>query len=279
MAVAFNETSVVAQSADSGVTRQRLLTPQRVENTRVLLDRMTLEAGAAVKFEPSAKSLGWLHVLAGEASLQTLYCKDRMSDCHSAFLLPAVTAKLSTGTGASLLYAEIPDAERLDPGFSTIRPLYTVINWMREPVLRCKNDGRLRVALVSPELCQTAAIRVQMVIYPAGCAAPTYHHEGADSFVYVLDGRGDAWANDRRFSLRSGELVYFPAGERHHLKADDAGDMRFLVFYAPGEFKTVWADPSKASAWVSTGADINGFKPAEDERERRAYSLGAGIVG
>jgi len=46
--------------------------------------------------------------------------------------------------------------------------------------------------------------------------------------------------------------------------------MRFLVFYAPGEFKTIWADPSKASGWISTERDINGYPTAQDERERRA---------
>ena len=41
------------------------------------------------------------------------------------------------------------------------------------------------------------------------------------------------------------------------------------MFYVPGEFKTIWADPSKASAWISTELDINGYTPAENERERR----------
>jgi len=41
------------------------------------------------------------------------------------------------------------------------------------------------------------------------------------------------------------------------------------VFYAPGEFKTIWADPSKASAWISTERDINGYPTAQNERERR----------
>lgn len=45
-------------------------------------------------------------------------------------------------------------------------------------------------------------------------------------------------------------------------------------FCAPGEFKTIWADPSKASAWISTERDINGYLPEKDERERRAFSGG-----
>jgi hypothetical protein len=46
------------------------------------------------------------------------------------------------------------------------------------------------------------------------------------------------------------------ARERHRLKADDDGEMRFLVFYVPGEPRTVWADPGKVNAWVKTDRDI-----------------------
>jgi hypothetical protein len=53
------------------------------------------------------------------------------------------------------------------------------------------------------------------------------------------------------------------------VKAADDGEMRFLAFYAPGEFKTVWADPGKASAWRSTGLDINGYETLNDQKERR----------
>jgi hypothetical protein len=67
-------------------------------------------------------------------------------------------------------------------------------------------------------------------------------------------------------------VVYFRAQERHHLKAADDSELRFLVFYAPGEFKTIWADPSKASGWISTERDINGHLPAREERERAAFA-------
>jgi mannose-6-phosphate isomerase-like protein (cupin superfamily) len=276
MVVKVNETSVAAQAMNVGVARQRLLTPERVDNIDVLLDRLTLAPGASARFEPSAKSLVWLHLLAGEARLETLYYRDRLSDTHSAVLPPGFPATISTDNGVSLLYAEIPDAGRLDKGFSATPPLFTVINWRREPVFKSKSDGRMRVALVSPELCQTAAIKIQMMIYPPGSTAPSYHHEGAASFMYILSGRGEAWANGQRLPIEPGDVVYFPARERHHLKAANDSQLRFLVFYAPGEFKTIWADPSKASGWVSTERDINGYETAEDERERRAFSRGGG---
>jgi quercetin dioxygenase-like cupin family protein len=269
MVVKINEKSVAAQPMNVGVARQRLLTPERVDNVDVLLDRLTLAAGVSIRFERLAKSLAWLHLLAGEAKLETLY-RERLLDTHSAFLPSGFPATLSTDNGVSLLYAEIPDAERLDKSFSNTTPLFTVVNWTRELVFKSKTDGRMRVALVGPELCQTAAIKIQMVIYPAGSTASSYHHEGAASFMYILSGRGEAWANGQRLPIQPGDVVYFRARERHHLKAADDSELRFLVFYAPGEFKTIWADPSKASAWISTERDINGYPTAQAERERRA---------
>lgn len=65
MGIAFNEKTVAAQPIDTGVVRQRLLTDERVKGTSVLLDRLSLAAGATVRFEPSAKSLGWLQLLEG----------------------------------------------------------------------------------------------------------------------------------------------------------------------------------------------------------------------
>jgi quercetin dioxygenase-like cupin family protein len=270
MVIAFNETTVEAQPTDPGVVRQKLLTVERVKDTGVLLDRLTLVAGATMRFEPSAKSLAWFQLLEGEATLKSLVT-DQLSDAHSVLLPPSFNVTLSTGKGASLLYAEIPDAERVDAGFAASPPLFTVIDWTREQVLESKVDARKRVSLVTPEICRTTAIRVQMVVYPPGSMAPDYHHEGAASFMYVLSGRGTASANAQLVSLRQGDLIYFPARERHHLKAADNEEMRFLEFYVPGAFNTVWADQSKISAWVSTGRDIHGGETTNDERERVVY--------
>ena len=270
MVVKVDEKSVAAEPMNAGVARQRLLTPERVDN--VLLDRLTLAAGGSTRFEPSARSLAWLHLLAGEAKLETNHYRERLLDTDSVFLPPGFPATISSHDAVSLLYVEIPDAGRFDKGFSDTPPLFAVVNWTREPVFKSRSDGRMRVALVDPDRCRTAAIKISMVIYPAGSAAPSYHQEGAASFMYILSGRGEAWANGQQLPIQPGDVVYFRAGERHHLKAADDIELRFLVFYAPGEFKTIWADPSKASGWISTERDINGYLPAREERERAAFA-------
>jgi quercetin dioxygenase-like cupin family protein len=265
-----------------------------VEQTGIRFDRVTLGADASFRFEPSARSMIWFQVLEGDAKLKTYYI-DGLSDRHSVFLPPAFDATLSTerrqgfwrrlmhredARGVSLLRAELPDAGRFDPELSTKQPLFTVSDWTREAVLQCKSDGRKRVPLVTAETCQTAAIKVQMVIYPAGTkSATSYHHEGAESFIYLLSGRGTAGTRDRSSSVRKGDLIWFRDGEWHRLEAAADSGMRFLILYAPGVFRTAWDDPSKASAWSPTGLDINGLETARDARERMAYmNIGGGLT-
>ncbi len=271
MAITFNENTVTAQPFQTGITRQRLITDERVKGTRILLDRLKLAAGAKMRFDIPEKSLAWIQMLNGDATLSAFYT-DKMSDSHSVMLSPGYGATLSTDKGASFLYAEIPDAGSIDPGFSINKPIFMVLDWKRETVYASERDERKRISLVAPIICGTAAMRVDMVIYPAGNAAPNYHHEGADTFVYVMSGRGTAWANEQRFSVRQGDMICFPDRERHHLKAEDGGELRFLEIYVPAEFKTVCDEPSKVTAWRSTGLDINNHETAPDERERIVFS-------
>jgi hypothetical protein len=187
--IVFNNTAVAFNpAAGPGVVRRTLLTDENVEEAGSRFDRLTLGADASFRFEPSARSMVWFQVLEGDAKLKTAYT-DRLSNRHSVFLPPAFDATLSTERrqsfwqrlihqentrGVSLLRAEIPDAGRFDPEFSTKQPLFTVSDWTRELVLQCRNDGRKRVPLVTAATCQTAAIKVQMVIYPPGTKSASY---------------------------------------------------------------------------------------------------------
>ena len=111
-----------------------------------------------------------------------------------------------------------------------------------------------------------------MVIYPPGTKSASYRHEGAESFIYLMSGRGTAGTRDQSSSVRKGDLIWFRDGEWQRLEAAADSEMRFLILCAPGVFRTAWEDPSKASAWSPTGLDINGLETARDARERIAYS-------
>ncbi len=278
---------------DARLVRRTPLTDENVEETGIRFDRLTLAANASFRFEPSARSMVWFQVLEGHAKLTAEYM-DGLSDCHSVFLPPAFNATISTERrqsfwqwlfhqedtrGVSLLRAEIPDAGRFDPEFSAKQAHFAVLDWTRELVLQCKNDGRQRVSLLTAETCQTEALKVQMVIYPPGTKSASYRNEGAESFIYLLSGRGTAGTHDQSSSVREGDLVWFRDGEWHRMEAAPDSEMRFLILYAPGVFHTAWEDSSKASAWSPTGLDINGRETARGARERIAYMRGGGVLG
>jgi quercetin dioxygenase-like cupin family protein len=270
MAVSFNESAVAAEAAGNGVARQRLLTQERIAGTNILLDRLTLAADASLELGVPGQSLAWFQMLAGEATIVHAQGRERLSEAHVAFLPPGFRGTLRSERGARLLYAEVPNAARFDPALRTHPPEFRVVDWTREPVLSSQHDARKRIYLVTPKLFGTKAIKGEMIIYPPGTTAANHHHEGAEHFMYILRGRGTAYANEKPFPVRAGDVVHYADRERHYLSAGGDEDMVFAEFFAPGECTTIWVDESKVCAWLPTGRDIRGGTPT---REIKGHSL------
>ena len=115
----------------------------------------------------------------------------------------------------------------------------------------------------------TKVLKGEMIIYPKGTMAANHHHEGAEHFMYILRGRGTAWASETPFPVRAGDVVYYHDLERHYLRADDDSELVFSEFFVPGEYKTIWVDDNEVCTWLPTGRDIQGGKPV---REIAAHS-------
>lgn len=268
MAVIFNESSVPTTPDAGGLSRQCLLTTDRVQGTAIRLDRLTLAPGRQARLTVPATSVGWLQGLEGEAVLTRGGTNNALSDAHVVSLPPGFTATLSSARGATLLYGEIPDAARIDPGFATNPPPFRLTDWTREPVLDSEHDARKRIYLVTPKLSGTKAVKGEMIIYPPGTAAANHHHEGAEHFMYVLRGSATVYANEQPFPVSKGDVIYYPDRERHYLEAGNEG-LAFVEFFAPAEHKTVWVNAAEVCTWLPTGRDIRGRTPA---REIKAHS-------
>jgi quercetin dioxygenase-like cupin family protein len=261
MAIQFNESTVTAEPFGMNVRRQRLLTDARVKGTNILLDRWTLAPGAVAALEVPAGSLAWFQILEGEATFDHADGERRLSDAHIAFLPPRFRGSLTSHKGAALLYAEVPDAGRFDPGFAGDPPRLRVVDWKNEPVLNSQHDARKRIYVVTPKLFGTRAIKGEMIIYPPGTRASNHHHEGAEHFMYLTRGRGTAHANEEPFAVRKGDIVYYAARERHYFISDGDEDMVFVEFFVPGEYKTIWAKDEPVCTWLPSGRNIRGEAP------------------
>ena len=269
MAIAFNESTVAGEVVGRGAMRQPLLTRERLAGTNILLDRIALDAEGSVEFAVGADDIGWFQMLEGEASLTLDGKVELLTDGHVVFLPPGARAILKAIKPAALIHATVPDAKRFDKTFESSPPQFRAVDWRREPVLDSQHDARQRIYLVTPKLFGTKVLKGEMIIYPKGTMAANHHHEGAEHFMYIIRGRGMAWASEKPFAVRAGDVVYYHDLERHYLKADDDSELVFSEFFVPGEYATIWVNENEVCTWLPSGRDIRGEKPV---REIKAHS-------
>jgi mannose-6-phosphate isomerase-like protein (cupin superfamily) len=106
---------------------------------------------------------------------------------------------------------------------------------MRSKVLRF--DEGFRVAFDVREV-QAA----EMVIPPGGSeGGPDNRHHGADQWLFVVDGRGEALIGSggderRRIELEPGTLLVIEHGERHEVRNTGDALLKTLNFYYPPAF-------------------------------------------
>jgi mannose-6-phosphate isomerase-like protein (cupin superfamily) len=58
-------------------------------------------------------------------------------------------------------------------------------------------------------------------------------HRGADQWLYVVSGTGQAVVNGHRYRLGSGTLLLIERGDTHHIKNTGRGKLVTLNFYVP----------------------------------------------
>lgn len=261
MPVLFNCDSVDRIAVNDGVMRQALITPERVSNDCIRLDRWTLDGGATASIEVADSDLAWFQLLGGAAVLDGTAGRHELTASHVVFLPPGFSGDLSTDDGAIVLYGGVPDARRFDPNFGTSLE-FRCVNWRLEPALASVHDARKRVYLVTPTLFGTRAVKGEMIFYPAGTRAPNHHHEGAEHFQFVTSGSGTALLGEVPHPVRAGDTIYNYQFERHSFVSDRDEELIFVEYFVPAECSTVWVDPDVVCTWEPTGKNIDGGEPA-----------------
>lgn len=264
MAFTFNESSVLPEVIAPGIERKRLLTPARLPRAKVTLDRVKVGPGKTLELTTPEGDLAWLQILKGESLLTSSAARLALAHTHVVLLPANVSVTATGGAGALFLHARIPNAFRYDPALAQERPQLRVVDWSREPVLNSEHDARKRVYIVTPKLFGTKAVKGEMIFYPPGTEAANHHHEGADHFMYVLKGRGTAFANEKPIPVRAGDVIYYDDCERHYLRSQGEEEMVFAEFFVPGTYKTVWSPGAAVCTWNPTGRTIGGETPVRD---------------
>lgn len=73
-----------------------------------------------------------------------------------------------------------------------------------------------------------------MVIKPGGSeGGGANSHHGADQWLYVESGTGEAIVNGHRYSLEPGALMLIQRGDKHEIRNTGSQPLKTLNFYVP----------------------------------------------
>ena len=62
---------------------------------------------------------------------------------------------------------------------------------------------------------------------------PENRHRGADQWLYVVSGTGDAIINNEHLTLRAGTLLLIQRGDKHEIRNTRRGALQTLNIYVP----------------------------------------------
>ena len=86
-----------------------------------------------------------------------------------------------------------------------------------------------------PVLKKTA----EMVLAPGdGEGGADNRHRGADQWLFVLSGAGEAIVGGRRHKLSAGSLLFIERREKHEVKNTGRALLRTLNFYVPPAYRS-----------------------------------------
>jgi mannose-6-phosphate isomerase-like protein (cupin superfamily) len=83
-----------------------------------------------------------------------------------------------------------------------------------------------------------ASQAAEMVLPPGDAeGGADNRHRGADQWLFVVSGSGEAIVNGRRHRLGAGTLVFIQRREKHQVKNTGRGLLRTLNFYVPPAYR------------------------------------------
>jgi len=68
-------------------------------------------------------------------------------------------------------------------------------------------------------------------LLPAGCQVPYHFHKNRESIIIFISGEGIEIVEGEKFSVRAGDILFIPAGEKHTILNRSDSDLRYLEFF------------------------------------------------
>ena len=93
--------------------------------------------------------------------------------------------------------------------------------------------GALSQYLVNPENADSNYFDFRVSRYPAGGRVETHVHAVAEHVYYVMGGSGNASCGDENQDIRSGSVMFVPAGVPHSIANTGSDDLFFVVVTSP----------------------------------------------
>ena len=100
--------------------------------------------------------------------------------------------------------------------------------------------GRERVFFVSEELTGIDDMLAGIMRYKKGASSPYHFHENCEHFYFMIDGTATVETPEGVRNVKSGDMVFIPAEEKHRLRATES--LFYFEFQAPNRFKTTILD-------------------------------------
>jgi len=98
---------------------------------------------------------------------------------------------------------------------------------MKHKQLRLKSDFAVVIG-------NTRSQAAEMVLPPGEKeGGPDNRHRGADQWLFVVSGTGQATVNGRRYRLKEGALLLIERGDKHEIKNTGRQKLVTLNFYVP----------------------------------------------
>jgi len=108
------------------------------------------------------------------------------------------------------------------------------------PRLVSVTPGRERVFFVSKELAGIDDMLAGIMRYKKGASSPYHFHENCEHFYFMIDGTATVETPEGVRNVKSGDMVFIPAEEKHRLRATE--NLFYFEFQAPNRFKTTILD-------------------------------------